>query len=146
MAILLSALLVFTSFGTNVVGVDTNHFDAGYCTFDAAEQAHNQWGIYPPWYGDAGDWSDGARASGWNVSSTPEANTIMVLPRGDQGSGALGHVAWVLGVEDDSTTVDVRSMNWRGRGIVTLHQLQADGSAQFLTPPSAPDISVSGPR
>jgi surface antigen len=146
MAILLSALLLFTSFGTPLVGVDTNHFDAGYCTFDAAEQAHNEWGIYPPWYGDAGDWIDGARASGWNISSVPQVDTIMVLPRNDQGSGALGHVAWVLGIENDGTTVDVRSMNWVGRGRVNFHQLQADGVAQFLTPPSDAELSLSSPR
>jgi surface antigen len=148
MAILLSTLLLFSSFGnsTSAVGVDTNHFDAGYCTFDAAEQAYNEWGIYPPWYGDAGDWIAGARASGWNVSAAPQVNTIIVLPRGDQGSGALGHVAWVMGVEDDGTTVDVRSMNWIGRGKVNFHQLQADGLAQFLTPPSDAEISMTAPR
>jgi len=119
-------------------GANTNHFDPGYCTWDAAEQAHTAWGIFPPWYGDAGDWIDGATASGWRVSSTPQVNTIMVLPRGDQGSGALGHVAWVLGIEDDAATVDVRSMNWTGRGNVTFHQLLADGEAQFLMPPTGP--------
>jgi hypothetical protein len=59
----------------------------------------------------------------------------MVLPRSIQGSGPLGHVAWVLGIEDDGTTVDVRSMNWSGRGRITFHQLQADGNVQFLTAP-----------
>jgi hypothetical protein len=29
----------------------------------------------------------------------------------------------------------VRSMNWRGRGVVTIHELRADGDAQFVTPP-----------
>jgi surface antigen len=131
MAFLLFALLALTA------GVDSNHFDVGYCTFDAAEQAHSAWGIYPPWYGDAGDWIDGARASGWLVSATPQVDSIMVLPRGDQGSGSLGHVAWVLDIEDDGATVDVRSMNWTGRGRVTFHQLQADGTAEFVTPPRA---------
>jgi surface antigen len=135
MALLLSALVAFSLSGSTTAGVDTNHFDFGYCTFDAAEQAHNAWGIYPPWYGDAGDWIDGARASGWQVSAMPHVDSIMVLPRGDQGSGAFGHVAWVLGVEDDGTTVDVRSMNWTGLGRVSFHQLQADGAAEFLTPP-----------
>jgi surface antigen len=144
MAILLSALLMFGSSST--IGVDSNHFDAGYCTFDAADQAYAAWGIYPPWYADAGDWVDGARASGWHVTSTPESNAIMVLPRGVQGSGALGHVAWVLRIEDDGTTVDVRSMNWTGRGRVTFHQLQADGLAQFVTPPSDTQISMTAPR
>ncbi|MBV9895418.1 MAG: CHAP domain-containing protein [Chloroflexi bacterium] len=137
MATVLAALLAITS-----VGADTNHFDPGYCTWDAAEQAHTAWGIFPPWYGDAGDWAQGARESGWQVSTRPQVGSIMVLPRGDQGSGALGHVAWVLGIEEDGTTVDVRSMNWRGRGVVSLHQLVADDVAVFVTPPKMDDIGV----
>lgn len=130
---LLATVLTITLGATSA---DSNHFDPGYCTWDAAEQAHATWGIFPPWYGDAGDWAQGALNSGWQVSSRPEPNTIIVLPRGIQGSGSLGHVAWVLGVEDDGTTVDVRSMNWGGRGRITVHQLQADGNAQFLAPPT----------
>ena len=133
MALLLSMAMLF-SVGTTSASADTNHFDPGYCTWDAAEQTHLTWGIYPPWYGDAGDWADGARQSGWQVSTQPQANSIIELPRGVQGSGALGHVAWVLGIEDDGTTVDVRSMNWSGRGRITFHQLQADGNAEFLEP------------
>ncbi len=137
MALLLSTLLTFTV--STSAGVESNHFDFGYCTFDAAEQAHNTWGIYPPWYGDAGDWIDGARASGWQVTPTPQVDSTMVLPRGNQGSGAFGHVAWVLDIEDDGATVDVRSMNWTGRGRITFHQLQADGTAEFVTPPHTPE-------
>ena len=97
-------------------------------------------------YGDAADWIDGARDSGWTVSSTPQPDAIMVLPRNDQGSGALGHVAWVLGVEDDGTTIDVRDMNWTGRYRVSYHQLLADGQAQFLTPPASAENRMTGPR
>ena len=114
---------------------ESNHFFPGYCTWDAAEQAHGAWGVWLPWYGDAGDWIEGARASGWHVSALPQADSILVLPRGVQGSGPYGHVAWVLSVEQDTTTVMVRSMNWNGRGTVTIHELRADGDAQFLSPP-----------
>ena len=114
---------------------ESNHFFPGYCTWDAAEQAHGAWGVWLPWYGDAGDWIEGARASGWHVSALPQADSIVVLPRGIQGSGPYGHVAWVLLVEQDAVTVMVRSMNWSGRGAVTVHELRADGDAQFLTPP-----------
>jgi surface antigen len=113
---------------------DGNHFFAGYCTWDAADQAHRAWGVWVPWYGDAGDWIDGARASGWRVSSVPQAQSIMALPRYVQGSGPYGHVAWVLAVDADGLSVTVRSMAWAGRGMVTVHQLVADGEAQFLTP------------
>jgi surface antigen len=134
---LLGAVAILIGLGSSVADSATsNHFFAGYCTWDAAEQAHNAWGIWVPWYGDAGDWIDGARTSGWQVSPRPQANSIVVLPRGIQGSGPFGHVAWVTLVESDGVTVQVRSMNWDGRGIVTLHELLADGDAQFVTPPN----------
>ena|SRR5579864_6130289 len=129
----LAALLVIGY--TTADGAPSNHFDPGYCTWDAAEEAHATWGIFPPWYGDAADWIQGAHDSGWQVSNQPQVASIMVLPRGDQGSGALGHVAWVLGVDEDGVTVQVRSMNWHGRGVVTFHELVADGAATFVTPP-----------
>ena len=112
-----------------------NHFFPGYCTWDAADQAHGARAVWLPWYGDAGDWIDGARASGWRVSALPQVDSILVLPRGVQGSGSYGHVAWVLSVEQDATTVMVRSMDWSGRGLVKIHELRADGDTQFLTPP-----------
>jgi surface antigen len=140
LALLLSALLIaFTA----DAGAASNHFDPGYCTWDAAEQAHSAWGIFPPWYGDAGDWIDAARASGWDVSSTPEAHSIVAMPRGVQGSGSLGHVGWVIAIEDDGVTVEVRSMNWNGRGQVTVHELVADGQIQFLTPPGGREITLT---
>ena len=73
-------------------------------------------------------------------------NSIVAMPRGVQGSGPLGHVGWVLSVADDGTTVQVRSMNWSGRGVITVHQLQVDGNIQFLTPPATSDIPLTSPR
>jgi surface antigen len=137
------ALLLFAALLVSSSSADSNHFYQGYCTWDAAEQAHSAWGVFPPWYGDAGDWIDGARASGWHLSSQPQANSIIAMPPDDQGSGPLGHVGWVLGIEDDNTTVDVRSMNWTGRGVITMHQVQADGSVQFLTPPQPQKLMTS---
>jgi surface antigen len=130
-----AALLVVWGASTPITSADRNHFFPGYCTWDAAEQAHDAWDVWLPWYGDAGDWIDGARASGWHVSALPQVDSIMVLPRGVQGSGGYGHVAWVLSVDQDAGTVMVRSMDWSGRGVVTIHQLRADGDAQFVTPP-----------
>ena len=136
MALFGAAALMLVVGATPTVAVgDGNHFFSGYCTWDAAEQAHNAWGVWIPWYGDAGDWIDGARASGWHVSAQPEADSVIVLPRRDQGSGPYGHVAWVMAVEPDGVTVTVRSMDWRGWGLINVHQLSADGYAQFLTPP-----------
>ena len=137
------ALLLFVALLFSTSSAENNHFYPGYCTWDAAEQAHAAWGIFPPWYGDAGDWIDGARASGWHVASQPQASSIIALPPDVQGSGPLGHVGWVLSIEDDNTTVDVRSVDWSGRGVITVHQLHADGAAQFLTPPQPEKLMTS---
>src|SRR5579859_6507106 len=109
---LLGAAAVLVVLGASLPGssTDGNHFFPGYCTWDAAEQAHAAWGIWLPWYGDAGDWSDGARASGWQVSTVPQVQSILVLPRGVQGSGPNGHVAWVLSADQEAMTITVRSM------------------------------------
>jgi surface antigen len=141
LTLLLASLFVAAS-----AGAPNNHFDPGYCTWDAAQQAHSTWGVFPPWYGDAGDWIDGARAAGWQVSSAPVVDSIVAMPRGVQGSGPLGHVGWVLAVEDDGVTIQVRSMNWDARGQITLHELQADGQIQFLRPPEEPQIILTTPR
>jgi surface antigen len=130
-----AVLVVVASAAPPDSSADGNHFFAGYCTWDVAEQAHAAWGVWIPWYGDAGDWIDGARASGWRISPEPQPESIIVLPRHVQGSGPYGHVAWVLAVDPDGETVSVRSMNWSGYGVVTLHQLRVDGQAQFVTPP-----------
>jgi surface antigen len=135
-------LLGVSTLGTGGASAVINHFDAGYCTWQAAEDAHAAWGIWVPWYGDAGDWIQSASASGWHVSSVPQVDSIMALPRGVQGSGALGHVAWVLAIDQDGMSVLVRSMDWQGRGLITVHTLAADGIAQFLTPP---DDTAAGP-
>lgn len=114
-----------------------NTFDLGYCTWLAAEEGFKAWGLWVPWRGDAGDWASGALASGWNVSTAPEVDTILGMPRYVQGSGAYGHVGWVIGVDPDGSAVTVRSMNWRGWGVITIHRVAVDGRVLFLRPPAA---------
>jgi hypothetical protein len=113
-----------------------NHFDAGYCTWQAAELAYEAWGTWLPWFGDAGDWAPAAQASGWTVSTTPTVSSIAAMPRGVQGSGGYGHVGWVIDVDPDDAGVTLVSMNWRGRGIVSEHHIQVDGLVAFITPPA----------
>jgi len=113
-----------------------NHFDAGYCTWHAAELAYQAWGVWLPWFGDAGEWAAAAEAAGWTVSLSPSLDSIAAMPRGVQGSGAFGHVGWVTGIDPDGAGVTLVSMNWRGRGVVTEHHLLVDGLVAFITPPA----------
>ncbi len=114
-----------------------NHFFAGYCTWQAAELAHQTWGVWLPWFDDAGDWAAGAEAAGWTVSTSPSVHSIAAMPRFVQGSGAFGHVGWVTEIDPDRAGVTLVSMNWRGRGLVTEHHILADGLVAFITPPEA---------
>jgi surface antigen len=134
-ATLASAWLLVSTSGT--AQADGNHFSYGYCTWGAAEQAHRAWGVWIPWFGDAGDWVAGARASGWSVSPIPQANTILVMPRRVQGSGPDGHVGWVLDVDADSGGVTVLSMNWNGFNTLARHHVVVDGVVQFVAPPGS---------
>jgi surface antigen len=118
---------------------NSNHFYPGYCTWAAADEAQRAWGVWLPWYGDAGDWAAAARDAGWHVSALPQSESIAAMPRGIQGSGPDGHVAWVLAVSSDGSTVTVRSMNWHGRGVTTVHELLVDGRIQFISPPGPGD-------
>ena len=123
---------------------DNNHFYLGYCTWYAAEQAHAEWQTWLPWYGDAGDWAEGARAAGWQVSAVPRPRSVVAMPRGVQGSGPFGHVAWVLEVSQDGSSVVVRSMGWNGLWALTVHSVQVDGQIMFIAPPEPVTSSVPG--
>jgi surface antigen len=114
-----------------------NHFYQGYCTWFAAEQAFRTWGVWVPWLGDAGEWTAGARRSGWSVSTQPEADTILVMPPYVQGSGSYGHVGWVIAVDADDGAVTVRSMNWKGWNVTNVHRVAVDGRVVFVQPSSA---------
>ena len=130
-AVVLSLAVHATTFAA-----DGNHFYRGYCTWAASELAHRTWGVWVPWFGDAGDWAVNAQAAGWSVSPVPEVNSIAVMPRGVQGSGPDGHVGWVIAVDPDGIGVTLQSMNWSGFGVVSQHRIVADGQVQFVTPPS----------
>ena len=141
-ATLASAWLLASTSGSVHADGGANHFSYGYCTWGAAEQAHRAWGIWIPWFGDAGDWAAGARSSGWNVSPIPQANTIIVMPRHVQGSGPDGHVGWVVDVDADGGGVTVLSMNWGRYASTTQHHVAVDGAVQFVSPPGADQASM----
>jgi surface antigen len=144
-ATLASAWLLASTSGSVHADGGGNHFSYGYCTWGAAEQAHRAWGIWIPWFGDAGDWAAGARASGWSVSPIPQANTVIVMPRRVQGSGPDGHVGWVVDVDADSGGVTVLSMNWGRYNELTRHHVLVDGVVQFVAPPGSDQAATSRP-
>ena len=90
-------------------------FSYGQCTYYADFRYHQLTNIWVPWGGDAWQWASGARAYGWNVSSSPHVPSIIVLQPGVQGAGGLGHVGVVERINSDGT-VYVTNWNWYNNG------------------------------
>jgi surface antigen len=88
----------------------------GQCTYWANSYYHTLTGWWVDWAGNANQWTYGAGAAGWNVSTQPHVPSIMVLMGGVQGaSWAYGHVAVVTAIIN-SNTVSTSNMNWYGNG------------------------------
>lgn len=76
------------SFGTTAV-YGYNGYDPGWCTWYAANRV-----AVPSNWGNANNWDDGARASGWTVSGVPTAGAIA-----QSNTGWAGHVGVVDAVK-----------------------------------------------
>jgi len=96
-------------------GGGLNRFAFGQCTYWANMRYHQLTGLWVPWLGNAYQWSYGAAASGWVVSSTPKVPSIIVLQPGVQGAGGYGHVAVVERINSDGS-VYTSNMNWYSNG------------------------------
>lgn len=90
-------------------------FAFGQCTYGADLYYHQLTGNWVPWGGDAWEWASGARAYGWNVSSTPVVPSIIVLQPFVQGASGLGHVAVVVKINSDGSVLTY-GMNWYANG------------------------------
>ena len=96
-------------------GGGLNRFAFGQCTYWANMRYHQLTGLWVPWLGNAYQWSYGAAASGWVVSSMPKVPSIIVLQPGVQGAGGYGHVAVVERINSDGS-VYTSNMNWYSNG------------------------------
>ena len=77
----------------------TNRGDKCQCTAAALGWWHRYEGTFPYWsISNAGSWGSTAAASGWDVTTVPMADSIVVFP--DFGTGLMddGHVGWVTGL------------------------------------------------
>ena len=94
---------------------------AGNCTWYANERFRAFTGTYPALSGDAGVWDTSAQSTGWMVLPAPATQSIVVFDPNVQGSGSVGHVAWVDYVQPraDGTYIHVWEMNFRGLNVVS---------------------------
>ncbi len=83
-----------------------NWATAGQCTWGALNKWYQSEGYYPGgWTGNAMEWASGAASAGYTVSGTPRTRSIVVMQPGVNGSGSVGHVAWVTAVNGDQVTI-----------------------------------------
>jgi surface antigen len=84
----------------------SNHFPYGQCTWWAAQRYHDLTGYWVSWSGNAYQWSAGAAAQGWNVSSVPHVPSIVVFQPGVQyASSYYGHVSVLESINPDGSFV-----------------------------------------
>ncbi len=94
---------------------------SGNCTWYAYERFKGFTGTYPALTGDAGAWNDSAAATGWLLIGSPVTQAIVVFEPYVQGSGRVGHVAWVDAMREQAgqTQIHVVEMNFNGLGVVS---------------------------
>ena len=84
-----------------VSGRSGNAYMAGQCTayvYDRASFVGSFWG-------NANEWVGSAAAAGRTISGTATAGSVAVFAAGQQGAGALGHVAYVESVNGGMMTI-----------------------------------------
>jgi surface antigen len=111
---------------------------AGNCTWYANERFKAASGVYPAVSGDAYNWNDSASAMGWLVISIPATQSIVVFEPYVQGSGALGHVAWVDAAQprSDGIYIHIVEMNFVGYNVVSDRWVKHVVGMTYIMAPS----------
>ena len=95
-----------------IATVSSSMFQYGSCVwFVAQKRAVGNWG-------NANQWLSNARAAGFATGNTPQVGAIAWT-----GRGALGHVAYVVGVNGNQVTV--QDSNYAGLGVITTRTTSA---------------------
>ena len=84
------------------------------CTWYACKMAYEKAGITLPGWGNAKDWYNDARNSGYTVGTTPKVGAVAVWP---YDGGGYGHVAYVSAVQS-STNIQVMEANYAGNSSI----------------------------
>lgn len=110
---------------------------AGNCTWYAYDRFKKFSGVYPYLSGDAYNWDNAATARGWLVRGVPSTQSIVVFEKYVQGSGSLGHVAWVdaTRMQPDGQYVHVVEMNYRGLYVVSDRWVKHVSGMSYITAP-----------
>lgn len=113
------------SFGT-VPQYGPNGYSYGYCTWYAANRSRQLGMTIPRNWGNANRWDEGARASGFTVSSAPKVGAIA-----QSDAGYYGHVGVVEEIKGDQ--VRISDMNGRaGWGRVDTNRWVNISSYEYI--------------
>lgn len=123
-----------------------NFFPKGQCTWWATNRYQQLTGKYVSWGGDAWSWGNGARSSGWIVSSSPPPSGtpgIVVLAPNVQGAGSLGHVA-VIESYGANGRIITSNLNWAGnQSTPTIVSFKSGPGVQYVWYPGATRLSTA---
>lgn len=107
----------------------------GECTY-WADQEFGQFtgGKYLNVRGNAYQWANEAQAGGWTVTATPEIDSVVVFPPGEDGANKVdGHVAWVEQVS--GSKIYVSEMNVVGKDIEDHNWYTVTPNLRFILAP-----------
>lgn len=128
-----SGLVSNTSYATSNARYDSSSYPVGECTWGVKTQA--SW--VGPYWGNANQWVNSARAEGFTVGTTPVVGAVAVWT-----GGAYGHVAVVTAVQS-STSIQVLESNYMGNRYVGNHRggyfnptTTSEGTAYYIYPPA----------
>jgi surface antigen len=111
----------------------SNIFPWGQCTWGAEEKFHEFTGTYLNVNGNANEWATSAAAHGWPVLATPQIASVVVFQPYEDGSGSVGHVAWVRGVNGGQITIE--ETNYTGLGRWDTRVVTPGSKARFILAP-----------
>lgn len=115
----------------------TNSGAWGNCTWGAYDIWYRTTGYYPALTGDAMNWDNSARATGWTVVLDAEPRSIVVFEPYVQGASYVGHVAWVNSVENraDGRYINITEMNAKGLNVWSTRTVKdVVGMSYILAP------------
>jgi surface antigen/uncharacterized protein YegL len=117
----------------------------GNCTWWAWEAVRSDTGVSLPNWGNAKDWAAAAVKSGYKVGDVPEEGTIAVRTK-TTAEGPYGHVAWVVGISNNSVTVNEMNCDSRFPAGVRQHAYSRSFFQKYIHVQAAPATSAPLPR
>ena len=106
--------------------VDGDTYAWGNCTYWAFAMRLWAGNPIPTTWGNANTWDDNAKADGYIVDNTPAVGVVFQTDGGD-----LGHVAYVIAVDDKTGAWTISEMNFKGLNIVSSRTFSKESAVYY---------------